>query len=118
MSKSIAESKRPGASKRLGESKRSMQGKNRAQSKNLAELKNIGKTVAARLHDIGVISEADLRELGAAKAYQWLSAQQPGKHLPLCYYLYSLEGALQDRHWDDFSEHEKQALRQAAQVQG
>ncbi|MEA5410683.1 TfoX/Sxy family protein [Synechococcus sp. BA-120 BA3] len=80
----------------------------------LAHLRNIGATVATRLQEAGITSEAELRELGAPKAYQLMSAQCPGKHLPVCYYLYSLEGAIQDRHWDDFSEQEKTDLRLAA----
>ena len=82
--------------------------------KSLTELHNIGKTVAARLHEIGVTSEAELKKLGAAKAYKWLSEKNPQKHLPVCYYLYSLEGAIQNKHWDDFSEKEKTKLRIAA----
>ncbi|MFK7864505.1 MAG: TfoX/Sxy family DNA transformation protein [Pseudohongiellaceae bacterium] len=80
----------------------------------LTEMKNIGGTVAARLHELGITNEAELRELGAAKAYKWLSEKHPDKHLPVCYYLYSLEGALQNRHWDDFSENEKLGLRKSA----
>ena len=83
-------------------------------SKSLSELKNIGKTVASRLHELGITNEAELKELGAAKAYLWLSEKKPDKHFPVCYYLYSLEGAIQNRHWDDFSEYEKTQLRLAA----
>jgi len=83
-------------------------------NKSLPELKNIGKTVASRLHELGITNEAELRKLGAAKAYKWLSDQNPDKHLPVCYYLYSLEGAIKDKHWDDFSEKEKTKLRLAA----
>lgn len=80
----------------------------------LSHLRNIGTTVAMRLQEAGITSEAELRELGAAKAYRLMSAQCPGKHLPVCYYLYSLEGAIQDRHWDALSEREKTELRLAA----
>jgi len=83
-------------------------------SKSLSELKNIGKTVASRLHGLGITNEVELKKLGAAKAYKWLSEKQPDKHLPVCYYLYSLEGAIQNRHWDDLSEKEKTQLRLAA----
>ena len=80
----------------------------------LSEVRNIGKTVASKLYEIGVKNEKELRNLGAAKAYKWLSEQNPGKHLLVCYYLYSLEGALQEKHWDAFSEKEKTKLRLAA----
>lgn len=80
----------------------------------LSHLRNIGTTVALRLCAAGIQSEADLRRIGAAKAYQRMAAQCPGRRLPVCYYLYSLEGALQDRHWDAFSDEEKAELRLAA----
>lgn len=82
----------------------------------LSELQNIGKTVASRLHEIGITNESELRKLGSAKAYKWLSDKNPNQHLPVCYYLYSLEGAIQDKHWDQFSEKEKTELRQAASL--
>ena len=80
----------------------------------VSELKNIGKTVASRLQELGVTTEIELKKLGAIKAYKRLSEQNPGKKLPVCYYLYSLEGAIQNKHWDDFSEKEKTKLRLAA----
>jgi len=80
----------------------------------LSDLKNIGKTVSCRLHELGVTKEAELKKLGAAKAYKWLSEQTPNKHLPVCYYLYSLEGAIQNKHWNELSEKEKQKLRHDA----
>ena len=83
-------------------------------SRPLTELKNIGKTVASRLHGIGISNEAELKKLGAPKAYKWLCEQNPGMRLPVCYYLYSLQGAIQNKHWDDFTEQEKTKLRAAA----
>lgn len=85
-------------------------------SRPLAELKNIGRTVASKLHELRIDSEAKLKEFGSAKAYKWLSRQHPEKRLPVCYYLYSLEGAIQNRHWDDFSETEKANLRRLADL--
>ncbi len=58
--------------------------------------------------------ESELKKLGAAKIYQWLSSQEPHKRLPVCYYLYSLEGAIQDKHWSELTENEKKKLRIAA----
>lgn len=80
----------------------------------LLELKNIGKTVASRLQSIGIGNEAELKKTGSAKAYQWLCEQSPGRHLPVCYYLYSLEGAIQNKHWDELTKQEKARLRIAA----
>jgi len=83
-------------------------------SKAVLELQNIGKTVAMKLHEIGITNEAELTKMGAAKAYKWLSAQELNGHLPICYYLYSLEGAIQNKHWGALSEDEKTELRLAA----
>ncbi len=80
----------------------------------LSDLKNIGKTVEAKLRTIGITSASDLKNIGAAKAYKRLSELEPSKHLPVCYYLYSLEGAIQNRHWNELSESEKKKLRIAA----
>jgi len=80
----------------------------------LTQLRNIGKAVAERLVGIGVRSEADLRALGSAKAYQRIRAKNASAHLPLCYYLYSLEGALQDKDWRDFSEKQKRGMQKKA----
>ena len=83
-------------------------------NRSLLELKNIGKTVSSKLHEIGITNESELKRLGSARAYKWLSERNGGRHLPVCYYLYSLEGAIQDKHWDVFSENEKTKLRLAA----
>jgi len=77
-------------------------------------MRNIGPTIRKRLAEIDVTTISDLAAVGSAEAYRRLAAQYAGRRLPVCYYLYSLEGALQDRHWDDFSEHEKHELRQRA----
>lgn len=49
-------------------------------NRSLSELKNIGKTVAAKLHEIGITNEAELKKLGAAKANKWLSDNTPTEH--------------------------------------
>ena len=76
----------------------------------LLQLYNIGKTIAEGLHKIGIQNENDLRKTGAVKAYQQLQALHPERHLPVCYYLYTLEGALQDRDWRTLSREEKNHL--------
>ncbi len=70
--------------------------------------------MASKLYQIGGTNEVELRKLGAAKAYQLLLEKNTEKQLPVCYCLYSLEGAIQDRHWDAFSENEKTELRLSA----
>jgi len=80
-------------------------------SKPVGQLKNIGPTVARRLLEIGVKTRKDLEAVGPVAAYQHISANYPGKHLPVCYYLYSLEGALRDQHWNDIPERVKTTLQ-------
>lgn len=72
--------------------------------------KNIGPTIARRLNEIGVYTLAELHNMGPAKAYQAIKQQYPDKTLPVCYYLYSFEGALTDTHWNDIPEKRKQQL--------
>ncbi len=82
-----------------------------AREKTLTSLANIGKTVAARLAEIGVTNANELKKMGSTKAYEKLSKKYPNQTLPVCYYLYSLEGAVQNKHWDDFTDAEKKKLR-------
>ncbi len=80
----------------------------------IAQLKNIGTTVAARLNEIGVFTKAELKKLGSVNAYQQIQTNHPNAHLPVCYYLYSLEGALKNKDWRDFSEKQKLEMRKQA----
>jgi len=66
----------------------------------LTALRNIGPTIELRLKAVGIHTREDLRRIGPAEAFLKMRAQTASK-LPVCYYLYSLEGALTDRHWDD-----------------
>jgi DNA transformation protein len=72
--------------------------------------KNIGSTIIRRLNEIGVYSLADLAEISPVKAYKKICEQNPNKTFPVCYYLYSLQGALLDLHWDDLPEELKNDL--------
>ena len=76
----------------------------------LLQLCNIGQTVAQGLHQVDIHDENDLRAVGSVKAYQMLQALYPERHLPVCYYLYTLEAALQDRDWRALSREEKTHL--------
>jgi len=80
----------------------------------LPDLRNIGPTLAARLEQIGLYTRADMAAMGSTVIYRRLSEQYADRQLPVCYYLYSIEGALQNRHWNDFSEQEKAQLRKSA----
>lgn len=77
----------------------------------LSQLKNIGTTIEKRLNDIGVYSKNDLKKVGVTNAYQKIQHKNPDKNIPVCYYLYSLQGALENKHWDDISEKKKTELR-------
>jgi DNA transformation protein len=67
----------------------------------LAGSANLGPTIIKRLNEVDIHSREDLQRVGAASAYRRIRAKNPGKTMPVCYYLYSLEGALRDVHWDD-----------------
>lgn len=82
-----------------------------SRNRNLTHLKNIGKKIAGRLNEVGIYSEDDLRRVGAVRAHSMIKKNQPNETLPVCYYLYSFEGALSDTHWNEIGEQKKQQLR-------
>lgn len=75
----------------------------------LSELKNLGPTILKRLKEIRIQSEIDLRKMGAVKAYILMQKKSKTK-LPVCYYLYSLVGALEGKHWNEISATKKKEL--------
>ena len=81
------------------------------QNRRLLELKNIGKKLAGRLNEVGIFSEDELRVVGPVDAHKLIKERYPNETLPVCYYLYSFEGALSDKHWNDIGEKKKQALQ-------
>ena len=74
-------------------------------------MKNIGPAIEKRLNEIGVYSRQDLQRVGAAGAYMKIRAKYPNKTIPICYYLYSFEGALAGKHWDNLAQAVKDRLR-------
>ena len=72
-----------------------------SRNRNLAELKNIGEKIAERLNEAGIFSEDDLRHVGAVGADRMITPEHPNETSPVCYYLYSIEVALSDTHWDE-----------------
>jgi DNA transformation protein and related proteins len=76
----------------------------------IEQLKNVGPTIAHRLREVGIRTSGDLRAVGPVAAYQRICAKYPGKTIPVCYYLYSLEGALRSQHWDSLGPKIKQKL--------
>ena len=81
--------------------------------KKLEDLQNIGKTLAQKLRSIGVNTPDDLKKMGPVKAYKKLQAKVP-QRLPVCYNLYSLEGALRGIHWNELTKKEKNQLQKMA----
>lgn len=82
------------------------------QNRKLTELKNIGTKIAGRLNEVGIFSEDDLRVFGAIEAHKMIKEKYPSEILPVCYYLYSFEGALRDKRWSDIGEKRKQELKE------
>lgn len=76
----------------------------------LSDLKNIGPTIEKRLNEINIYTRSDLKRIGPVKAYQWICRNYPDKTIPVCYYLYSLQGALLDVHWDKVPKEMKDQL--------
>ena len=83
--------------------------RNRSQT----ELKNIGMKIASRLNEAGIHTEEALRAAGPVEAHKKIKENHPDETLPLCYYLYSFEGALCDTHWDAIGEERKRELKRA-----
>lgn len=79
----------------------------------LAELPNLGSTVCRRLAEIGIHDSRGLEQIGPANAYVRM-VHVAGRVLPVCYYLYSLEGALRGEDWRCLSEQVKERLRNEA----
>ncbi len=82
-----------------------------SRNKNLTVLKNIGKKIASRLNEVGIFSEDNLRLVGAVGAHRMIKERHPNETLPVCYYLYSFEGALTGKHWGEIGEHRKKQLK-------
>lgn len=77
----------------------------------LKSARNIGPTIEKRLNEIGVYYLKDLIRLTPVKAYKKICKSNPGKTFPVCYYLYSLQGAIMDLNWNDIPEEIKQNLK-------
>jgi len=82
--------------------------------RHLKGLANIGPTIAARFKEVGITTVGDVRRVGVVRAYRMVRDRNPDKHIPVCYYLYSLQGALQGVHWNALSEQTKRKLNRQA----
>ena len=77
----------------------------------LRKAKNIGTTIEKYLNEIGIFTLANLAETTSVKAFIKIREQHPEKTIPVCYYLYSLEGALLNLHWNDLPSELKEELK-------
>ena len=80
-------------------------------SSDLRKAKNIGATIEKCLNEIGIFTLADLAEMTSVEAFKRIRENYPGNTIPVCYYLYSLEGALLDLHWNDIPSELKEELK-------
>ncbi len=76
----------------------------------LQGLPNLGSTIVRRLNEAGITTKEEWERAGAASTYRRLCELNPGKTMSVCYYLYSLEGALRGVHWNDLPAPVKQRL--------
>lgn len=54
---------------------------------------------------------ADLEKMTSVEAFKKIRSNYPDKTVPVCYYLYSLEGALLNLHWNDIPSELKEELK-------
>lgn len=80
--------------------------------------KNIGPTIEKRLNKIGVYTLADLKKMTPVQAYQKIRDQNPEQTIPVCYYLYSLQGALMNMDWRELPPDLKTRLRKQISTPG
>lgn len=80
----------------------------------LRGFKNIGSTIADRLESVGVKTVGDLKRIGPAQAFNLVKNANPDITIPVCYYLYSLQGALKNKHWNTLPEATKDRLLREA----
>lgn len=82
----------------------------------LRQAKNIGATIEKCLNEIDVFTLADLEKMTSVEAFKKIRGNYPDKTVPVCYYLYSLEGALLNLHWNDIPSELKEELK--AKIKG
>ena len=74
----------------------------------LTSLRNIGKEIEKKLKTVGIETPADLREAGSREAFLRLKLRYPSVCLV---HLYTLEGAISDREYNELPEDVKQGLK-------
>lgn len=79
--------------------------------RNVEELINIGPKLTKQLHEIGVFTEDDLRQLGIPETFRRLFFRYRDEMYFTSVYLYAMEGALNDMHWNAISQKRKDELK-------
>lgn len=82
-------------------------------NKPLTSYINLGPGIVSNLKKVDIHTLDDIRTVGPVGVYLRLKKKYPKKVWPVCYYLYSLQGALTDTYWDDISERNKKELLRA-----
>ena len=77
--------------------------------KRLADLNNLNEDFESRLLEVGIATPADLKKVGPVKAYRMVKDLHP-KETDLVF-LYSLQGALWDMHWNTLPKETRDKLR-------
>lgn len=80
----------------------------------IPEIKNLGEVSERMLAEIGVYSEADLREIGAIEAYRRMRFAFDGKISLNA--LYAMEAGLLGIHWNHLDPARKAELKAAVQT--
>jgi len=75
----------------------------------LTSLPNLGKELVQRLHEVGVNTVLELKQMGSEQAFLRLRAIDPCACFNM---LCSLEGAIQGVRWHNLSSERKQELKQ------
>jgi len=75
--------------------------------KRIRDLQGLGEKSEESLAKVGVLSVADLKQVGAVQAF--VALKQQGLK-PSLNFLYALVGALKGRSWLDIAQHEKGKL--------
>lgn len=82
----------------------------------VSSLENIGPTIARRLQAVGIRTRGDLERAGPSNVFRRVCERYPEETISVCYYLYSLEGALRGVHWDSLGARRKERLQRKAGV--
>ncbi|MTI10856.1 TfoX/Sxy family protein [Curvivirga aplysinae] len=79
--------------------------------RNVEELKNIGSKTGRFLREVNIYTENDLRDFGVEEAFHRVFFRFQDELKFSSVFLYALEGALMDIHWNDIPQKRKNELK-------